>query len=283
MAGPWISPKRFAKRYRIGVKELSDLARSLPDRPSPDEVHRIRVAARRVQAMKGLLPKKSRRSKPGRSFGIALASFLKSTSQVRDLDTLMMTLETEKASLPSELMRSLENERSDFAATTRPASQAFSRVEAPSIDPSQVDSRRLARRLGKRIRERAHRVAVLLSIVTSDESKVDELHSLRKEVKKLRYVMELGDVASSELNVLAQWQEALGAIHDLDVAIDYLRRGRWKLEPAIEVFRRRRHLIYRRFVSLQQIRPKDVIWKGDILTPRPGSSNVGRLGPFSTG
>jgi CHAD domain-containing protein len=220
--------------------------------------------------MKGLLPKKSRRSKRGRSFGIALTSLLKSTSQVRDLDTLMVTLETERASLPAELMRSLENERSDIAATTKPAGLAFSGVKAPYIDPSRVDSRRLARRLGKMIRERAHRVAVLLSIVTSDESKVDELHSLRKEVKKLRYVMELGDGVSSELKFLAQWQEALGAIHDLDVAIDYLRRGRWKLEPVIEVFRERRHSIYRRFVELQHVPPKGVPWKGEMLTPVQG-------------
>jgi CHAD domain-containing protein len=230
----------------------------------------LRVAARRVQAMKGLLPKSSRRSKRGRRFGIALTSLLKSTSQVRDLDTLMMTLETQKASLPSELMRSLENERSDFAATTRPAGQAFSGVKAPSIDPSEVAPGRLTRRLRKLIRERAHRVGVLLSIVTSAESKVDELHSLRKEVKKLRYVMELGDGVSSELKVLAQWQEALGAIHDLDVAIDYLRRGRWNLEPAIEVFREKRHSIYRRFVDLQHIPPKDVSWRGEMLMPVHG-------------
>jgi CHAD domain-containing protein len=223
--------------------------------------------------MKGLLPKKTRRSKRGRRFGIALTSLLKSTSQVRDLDTLMVTLETERASLPAELMRSLENERSDIAATTRPAGLAFSGVKAPYIDPSQVDSRRLTRRLGKMIRERAHRVAVLLSIVTSEESKVDELHSLRKEVKKLRYVMELGDGASSELKVLAQWQEALGAIHDLDVAIDYLRRGRWKLEPAIEAFREKRHSIYRRFVDLQRIPPKDVPWEGELQTPVQGAES----------
>ena len=83
-------------------------------------------------------------------------------------------------------------------------------------------------------------------IVIRDESKVSELHEVRKDTKKLRYLIELVsnskenrkiDNGAMELNVsklhnknsrailkyLEKIQEMLGDIHDYDITIDHLR------------------------------------------------------------
>jgi len=167
------------------------------------------------------------------------------------MDTLIQTIRTEKASLPAELLRSLENERSDLAATTRPSILAFAAAKAPHMDTSRINPKRLARRVRNQEDGQLQVVSTLLPEVTGDESKVKELHTLRKEVKKLRYVKELGDGSSSELKVLTEWQEALGAVHDLDVAVDYLKASRWRVpESVLEDLRHKRHSRYVHFLGI---------------------------------
>ena len=228
-----------------------DLARKLPERPDPEAIHDLRVAARRVQAMVRVLPKGVRRSKRAREFRAAVGSLLKSTSQIRDMDTLTETLQVERTSLPGELLRSLENERSDLAATSRPVVMAFMRVRTPLLDSSQINPKKLARRLRKEVDEELQMVSTLLPEVTGSESKIKELHTLRKEVKKLRYVMELAEGTASELRNLTEWQEALGAAHDIDVAIEYLRASGWKVpESALADLGRKRHSMYIRFLGI---------------------------------
>jgi len=92
-------------------------------------------------------------------------------------------------------------------------------------------------------------VRKLLDAVLKDESHAEELHALRKETKKLRYLMELAEESPPELSALAAWQESLGGIRDIDVAIDYLRRSRLRFprRDAIAGLERSRHTKYSEF------------------------------------
>ena len=62
-----------------------------------------------------------------------------------------------------------------------------------------------------------------IPIVVSDESNVNELHAMRKILKKLRYVLELDQENSYHSLVLKikQLQQILGNIHDCDIFIGY--------------------------------------------------------------
>ena len=184
------------------------------------------------------------------------------------MDTLIETLGIEKGSLPAEVLRSLENERSDLAATTRPSVSAFAAAKAPRVDPSQINPKKLARRLRNQEDKQVQVVSALLPEVTGDESKVKELHTLRKEVKKLRYVKELGDGTSSELEILTEWQEALGAVHDLDVAVDYLKAGRWRIPASVlQDLRHKRHSRYVHFLGIGLDGHQRTLSVGAILPP----------------
>lgn len=246
-----------------------ELARTLPERPSPIAIHDLRVTARRIQVMFRLLPKRVRSSESSMMLALVLKSILKATSQLRDLDTLMETLESYRSELPPEVFLSLENERSDSAARAKAAMGVLEEAPSSDLDTTEIRSKRLSRRLRKRVRKHGRRAAELLGDVLENESKVKDLHALRIEVKKLRYLLELGSRIPPELPVMTKWQDSLGAIHDLDVAMDYIQRN--SLEFAKERVTRelhgRRHSSYTKFVSEFGIDSTAALGSSKVLGP----------------
>jgi len=249
MAALKVGGMSFEKRYDQRTRALLKTAATLPDRPSPDQIHDLRVAVRRIQTMRRLMPRRVRVSADSKRYDLTLKSVLKATSQLRDMDTLVGTLESHKGNIPVELLVSLENERSDAAARAKAAVRALVDVPAPDLGASRLRGKRLSRRLRKRARKQSRDASALLTAVLSDESKVEELHSLRKEVKKMRYLLELADKAPARISSLTKWQEALGSIHDLDVAVSYLEGADASLNRrAILELQRARHSNYLKFV-----------------------------------
>jgi len=269
MGSLWIGRKSFERRHRSSVKALLKLLENLPDRPSPDQIHDLRVAVRRIQVMRKLLPKDLREYPDSKRFDLALKSTMKATSQLRDLDTLVETLG--KQTLPADTTVNLKNQRSDFAATAREVMVSLAGTPAPRLHPSLIRGRRVSKRLRNRIRRQGRIAAALVQQVATDESKVAELHSLRKEVKKLRYLLELAGKGSPEVDVLTEWQESLGAIHDLDVAVVYLQGKGPEFAKAIRNIQRIRHARYLGFVNKRVHSQTNALTKSRILAVGPES------------
>lgn len=266
-----IRSKLLERECQKRTKELLDCVRGLPDRPSPDAIHDLRVAARRAQVLHRFLPRRTRRTGDSGKFDLALKSVLRATSHLRDLDTLKSTLELHRASLPSELLLSLDNDRSDAAAAARATVGKLSSELALGVDTSGLGGRDLTKKLRRRVKRRGRRVTKLLTAVISDEGKVEELHTLRKEVKKLRYLLELAEKIPPESAVLTKWQESLGAIHDLDVAMGYLQESRLEFprEMTLRELRRSRHSSYVKFVMECKAKHLQALRTSAILAPGP--------------
>ena len=246
-----VGRKSFERTYQARAKTLLKLVAGLDDRPTPEQIHDLRVGLRRMQVIRRLLPREVRVSQDSRLFDASLRSVLKATSRLRDLDTLGETLDAHRTGLPEGMFVKLNNERSDLAARSRTAADILVESPAPGLESADLKGRGLTRRLRKRVREQGRRTHELLEGVAKDESKVEELHALRKRTKKLRYLMELSDKSPLELQILTRWQESLGTIHDLDVAISYLQGGPvdFGTERAIREFSRVRHYEYLKFVK----------------------------------
>jgi CHAD domain-containing protein len=264
-----IGRKSFEKRHRNGVEGLLKLARGLPDRPSPDQIHDLRVAIRRVQVTRRLLPKGLREYPDSKRFDVAVKRTMRATSQLRDLDTLLETLGAQP--IPADTMTNLQNQRSDFAADAREVIISLAETPGPRLHPGQVKGRKVSRRLRNRIRRQGRAAADLIREVVDDEAKVAELHSLRKEVKRLRYLLELADRGSPEAATLAMWQESLGAIHDLDVAIAYLQGKDIEFARTIRSIQRTRHARYLTFVNKRVLGSTDMNRKSKTLARGPSS------------
>ena len=265
-----VGSKEFARRYREKAKELLEIARGLSDRPSPEEIHDLRVTARRIQVMRSLLPRGVRMSQISRRFDLLLKSVLKRTSQLRDLDTLSSTLEQHRATVPGELLVALRNQRSDAAAQAKAVCGLLADSPPPDIDPAEIKGKKLSKRLRKRARKHGKAAAELVSKVIDDESKVEELHSLRIEVKKLRYLLELSDSKPPELAVVTRWQESLGTVHDLDVAMDFLRKSDIGTKGwAMDALRRSKHSGYLKFVGECRTDSMETLGDSSILAGCP--------------
>ena len=222
---------------------------------------------RRVQVARRLLPRALGEYPDSKRFDLTLKSIMRATSQLRDLDTLLETLGTQP--MPVDAMINLQNQRSDLAASAREVIASLAATPAPRLRPGQVKGRRVSKRLRTRIRKQGRAAADLVQVVVSDDSKATELHSLRKEVKKLRYLLELAGRGDQEVTVLTDWQESLGAIHDLDVAIVYLQGKGPEFARTVRNIQRIRHTRYLGFVNRRVVDSTNTLGRSKILARNP--------------
>ncbi len=216
------SRKAISKRYSQAASKLrSEIGNQ--NGFSPEAVHDLRVATRRMQAVYKILPKEIRELESTTRSEVTLGKILKATSRLRDRDTLRSTLGPHAPSLPQGLLDSLVTQRGKDVAESMKALGRLQSVYPATLHLQKTTNKALSRSLDTRAKKRETIVRRLLVKVTADESKVKVLHELRKQVKKLRYSLELSDKEVPNIPVLTEWQEELGKIHDLDVAIDYLR------------------------------------------------------------
>ncbi len=249
MAAPKATPRPFVKTYTERSRSLVELAKGASLELAPETVHDLRVTSRRLQTMTKLLPRRERSSDQVKGFVSALKTLLKGTSAVRDADTLVQTLESYGGVLPSDFMRSLQMEREREAERAQAQTRSFTLLVESWGRLPRAETRGLARRSRQRVKKCGRSLEGVLRVVTDDESKVAELHSLRKQVKKLRYLLELTPNKPGALAALERWQEELGLVHDLDVAIQFASDNLTPLRfaKALEALKRRRHLAYLRF------------------------------------
>jgi len=225
MVGLRASSKSFVSKYREKVVVLAKLTETVPAHLDAESIHDLRVTIRRVTVMIKLIPRKTRQASDSQKFQAALKSLLKATAEVRDSDILKSTLETHLTTVPRDILDALDIKRNQAESVARDSMKVFPARLAPSINQSEIDAKKLSAKLAKRVKKRGAAVQTLLVTAAGDESKVADLHRLRIEVKKLRYLLELAEGTSRDLKVLTKWQDALGEIHDLDVAVDHLRRN----------------------------------------------------------
>jgi len=213
--------RKFRQNQERGGKRLKAY---LADPESEKNIHDARVAVRRLDSTFSLLPKKVRRRCRGRIE--KYREFLKASSKSRDCDVIAGRISTLGDLDTAGLQRKKKAELAKATRLARPLKKLLPIKLDDALDSKRVDKvvRRLAERIGK-----------TMPVVLSDRSKVEELHRLRKDFRKLRYVLEMvppGDrkscmrlaVKAPRRNVkLKELQALLGLIHDSDITIEYLR------------------------------------------------------------
>jgi CHAD domain-containing protein len=209
----------------------------------PEELHDLRVAGRRLDAMlrqfAPYLPPSLVRIRP------TLKKLLRALGDARDLDVALLELdafsreisETDRSSIEP-LRQHLHTERGrarskmlavldssatqkDFEKLTAALTQPVDRV----IDAQQADaieSVPAAEAVPELIRTRYKKVRKGADCLRPDTS-MEAYHAVRGRVKKLRYALEsvaeiIGKPANDMLRALRRWQEKLGMQQDADVA-----------------------------------------------------------------
>jgi CHAD domain-containing protein len=217
--------KRLDKRLKI----------YLADPSNEKHIHDVRTSLRRLDTFYSLLPKKLR--KRNRKLIEKYKSFFRANSKIRDLDITRKKIAVLAKGAPdaSKLDLQLQGRRKTELRQALRLAKALGKISSLAIKG--IPSSKVEKRFNKIIERLTIRIREILPLVLSDDTKKEELHSLRKNCKKLRYVFEVlpeshikkfGKKLDSTIGGkdLKEIQEKLGLIHDSDITMDYLQNSR---------------------------------------------------------
>jgi len=243
--------EKFKKIIKTFTKKLDDYIKD----PSEDNIHDIRIAIRRMESVYRILPKKNRKNDDMQNYVEQAKALFKINTQVRDFDIIRAKLEKQRSAQFGQIIDSINNKRKQQLSAGHKLALKLQGVLPPKLKEKDVMGPKLRKRFQKIISELVTEMEHDIPIVLSDDKKIEEIHKLRKDFKKLRYSIELTSDKTNSLKSiksLKKIQDDLGSIHDSDMFLDYLRgvEGPHELSEAIREEIQERREKYQRFVQV---------------------------------
>ena len=254
-----ISSKSFITKLQENTKRVDKRVSDYLNDSNEPNIHDIRTAIRRVDASFRSLPKKI--SKKGKVYDYASLSkqLFKINSQVRDYDIIYGKLEKYSSEpIYTELTEALKKSRDAKLRKARKIAISLRKLSSPKIDEDDISNKKLQKRFTKVISKFSDRIELNLPIVLANANKIRQLHEMRKDCKKLRYLLEILPNQDNEIaktiTELEEVQDILGAIHDDDITVSYLRRLRQpkKVHHILEGVISERNKKYEEFVEFSK-------------------------------
>ncbi len=250
---------QFLGEYERLVDRVNRTLRDYLGDPGSSQTQDLRASVRRLDAAIRLLPKSTRREKAVDRCHERCKELLRETSRIRDIDILLHRIAERSADSTVRLIiDNLREERGEFVdRSVRAAWKLFER-HPPKL--GKKDLPRFARRIETVMLRLDEEIGCELRASLADESNVNELHSLRKDCKRLRYTLELLHSAEDRpqlISLLRRWQDILGEIRDMDVRMDYLSRAKPTagVRSILAGERASRHWKYMAFMRLCKSKP----------------------------
>jgi len=273
---PSLDPDRCTPILRERIRALfKPLPRALVG--DPESIHQLRVAGRRLRVALPLLARKPRGRRVRRASSI-LAELTRGAGGSRDLDVSLEILDQRMAELVRRSPELTLLRRRLRGARRRSRDRMAEAVLDLEIAALRRDLRAVVARRGERLFTvlvrfrglRDRRGAKLISRLDGLGNRFEphELHRLRIDCRRLRYVAELGQSLMSQppeegaIALFKQLQEHLGRIHDAHVLATWFggqaeaARLRGQLEVATAAgreaayFRERSRSLHREYLEL---------------------------------
>ena len=227
------------------------------ENPTKENIHDMRTSLRRLQATYQSSPREIRSKKMIKSFSKTGKNLFKINGEIRDIDIILEKL-TRDGKMTEEQLEFFENsltqERERRLVDAREVALELQNIKVPNTYDKSKTNQKLERKFRKKVAKAVSKlktdIEVKTPVVIADDSKVIELHEVRKDTKKLRYLIELvlpkDDDASDKgidkneddrfhnntgykiLEHLEKLQKMLGDIHDYDMVINYLNQNESK-------------------------------------------------------
>ena len=210
--------KRFKKYLDNFYQELSEYISD----PNEENIHDIRISIRRLEAVYRVAPKNVRKIKQIKKYVKLAKKLFKQNAKIRDLDIICKKFETKYQNKTNDLILNLKDLRIERVQKANKLALEVYRASIPKIPKSNL--KEVEKRYDKILDEVELEIQKNTIIVLEDEGKLEELHMLRKDFKKLRYSIELISKQSPGIKRLKNFQDVLGEIHDCDVIKDYLKK-----------------------------------------------------------
>jgi CHAD domain-containing protein len=237
----------YLDKSERNIQRVSNKLDDYIKNPNAENIHDIRKAIRRLEASYRSLPsKKVQNKRVIKEYAEYSKRLFSINSQIRDFDIINEKLSGDENLAQQETMKSIErslcnqreaklNEATSFALELR-------KLRVPELTKEiKISNKRSKKRFSKVIGKFAARIERNLSTVVNDSKKIAELHEVRKDCKRLRYLLELlpennnkdqrsekDNYVSVLMEKLENVQDFLGVIHDYDMIVAYLKRHRGK-------------------------------------------------------
>jgi CHAD domain-containing protein len=245
----------FAEKYASRMERVQRRLRSYVEDPNEENVHDLRTAIRRMNAVFLLLPKELRNADKAQGFLASFRKISKQNTEIRDLDIISSKIvKHDRAPAIERLSKNLAEARKSQLEHARAFALEAQKETFPILKKREVSTEELEKRIQKVANRLTARINNRLPKVLHDPTNVEELHLLRIDARRLRYVLELTEDkgAGKLVKLLESWQDVLGPIHDNDVTIDFLKNVSDSPEVQIvlneEMADRKRN--YRKFRSI---------------------------------
>ncbi len=249
-------PESFLDVFFARLGRVHSVLESYIEHPSEKNIHDIRTSIRRLEAAYSVFPKSGKTKQSKRMISM-YRSLFSLNSLIRDHDIILEKLAQygyDPSSRISVLTNGMKLKRLSKALDLAAKISKSGRVVVKTSGPDDSRSQKRIIALVKSIKGR-------VPAVMGDEGNMDELHSLRKDAKKLRYVLELfpADAHDKLITNLKFLQKLAGDIHDCDVFVGYLEKNRREFPDFTEIVaseKNKRSELYQKLVQeLDSFRP----------------------------
>ncbi|MDA1370800.1 MAG: CHAD domain-containing protein [Proteobacteria bacterium] len=225
----------------------SELARYLKH-ADEEAIHDVRTSYRRLQAAYRVLPQGLKTPQSG-SYLKLCRQFFRCNSLIRDCDVMLDKFAKSGVASRSGIFSSLKKTRKHQLQSALELAKQLDQHKSPLLNEPDPDGMDL---LELQVHKRAMQFLSNLPLVLAAESNVEEVHEMRKDAKKLFYLLE----QDTELASLGQmihikfFQRLSGDIHDCDVAIAHVverlqqKVRADKLHSLLDTLQEERHLYY---------------------------------------
>ena len=248
-----IDAETFLNKSERNIKRVNNKLDDYLKDPNEEQIHDIRTAVRRLRAIYQALPKAIRNKKNIKEFVAKSKELFSLNSKIRDCDIILELLskDTEDISSPkreqqqvshssqaiANISKALETLRKRKLTASKALAVELRKLAVPTLDNNKFNKseKKLKKRFNKVVSRFANTIEKNYPVVLSSPKRLAELHEMRKDCKKLRYLLELLPVGANGKNdgkdkvtqlieELEKVQDMLGTIHDYDTAIAYTKK-----------------------------------------------------------
>ena len=248
-----IDSNEYLNKSERNIQRVNNKLDDYLKAPNEEHIHDIRTSIRRLRASYQSLPKSIRNKKKIKKFVAKSKELFSINSKVRDYDIIFEMLSeymsSEKAPKHeqqqlsqssraiSNLLKSLETVRNRELTESKTLAVELRKLSVPKLGDSNINisEKKLKKRFNNVVGKLANTIEKNYPVVLSSSKRLIELHEMRKDCKKLRYLLELlpidadgknqdKDKVSQFINELEKVQDMLGTIHDYDTTIAYIKK-----------------------------------------------------------
>ncbi|HET9806717.1 MAG TPA: CHAD domain-containing protein [Nitrososphaeraceae archaeon] len=231
----------FLIKLHENLRKFDSKTNSYIKNSNEKNIHDVRTSIRRFNAAFLILPKRYRKGCLLSDYNQLANKFFRVNSEIRDMDIIQEKLngypQTDQRNIVIDVLK--KNRQSNLEGAKSIALAIKNMNSNKILDKMDITEKELHKRYNKLFVELVSKIESNFLIVITNTLKIEELHELRKDCKKLKYILELlikdnnnkNNIAMGVIKTLQNIQDILGSIRDYDITIDYLK----KLEPSKEI------------------------------------------------